>query len=527
MSKRHLFSLKERVVTKLISEVWYIRLNYHPMKLIKRLLFVLLLLVVIFASILTYNYLNFKSRQITVAPIEKIDINDTAIDRFSKALKIKTVSPENPADFDSLEFRKFNDFIVSNYPLMDSLLDKKIVNDFSHLYYWKGSDVARKPIILMGHLDVVPVIEKNLPEWKVGPFDGKILNDTIWGRGAIDDKVGVITLMEAVEHLLGQGYQPETGIYLAFGHDEEIGGPNGAVAMAAYLKEQGVEAEFVMDEGGVIAEGLVPGINKEVALIGTAEKGFLSLGFSVKIEGGHSSMPGDETAIDVLAEAVSKVKKNPLPTKLTVPLQGFMDYLGPEMPFANRLAFANREILKPVILSIFEKTPSSSALVRTTTAPTIFNSGVKDNIIPQNANAVINFRILPETSIEDVLAHCKEVIDDDRVKIEKINTYNEASNLSSTEAFGFKVLNKTVKELFPDVLTSPNLVVGATDSRHYKLLSPNIYRFSPIHLNENTKKSFHGLNERLSLSDFKNGIRFYINLIRNSNLDPNSDMDLN
>lgn len=487
------------------------------MKLLKKVFLFFLVCILVFAAVLTYNYFNFESKQISVEKVEKTPVNPGAIERFSKALQIKTVSPENLADFDSLEFRKFNDFMKSSYPLMDSLLEKKRFNDFSHLFFWKGTDTSLKPIILMAHLDVVPVIEKNLSEWKSPPFAGVIKNDTIWGRGAIDDKVGVIAISEAVEWLLKNNYRPKRDIYLAFGHDEEIGGPRGAMAIASYLKDQGVEAEFIMDEGGVIANGLVPGVSKDVALIGTAEKGFLSLNFSVKIEGGHSSMPGKETAIDVLASAISKIKKNPLPTKFTVPLEGFIDYLGPEMPFTNKLIFANKSILKPLILSAFEKSPSSSAMIRTTTAPTIFNSGVKDNIIPQRANATVNFRILPETTIQDVLDHVTKVIDDNRVVIEKSSTANEASNLSSTDSYGFRLINRTIKELYPEVLTSPNLVVGATDSRHFKLLTPNIYRFSPIHLNEDTKKSFHGLNERLAVSDFNNGILFYINLLKNTN----------
>ncbi len=478
-----------------------------------------LFLGVAIALVLTYlliNAYNFKSKQITVEAAIPVKIDKSAIQNFSKALQIKTVSPENTVDFDSVEFEKFNTFVSETYPLMDSLLEKKIFNSFSHLYHWPGTDASLKPIVMMGHLDVVPVIEKNLPEWKVAPFSGVIKNDTIWGRGAIDDKVGVIGIMEAVELLLRQNYTPKRSFYFAFGHDEEIGGPNGAVAMAEYLKEKGISAEFVMDEGGVIADGLIPDITKEVALIGTAEKGYLTLNLAVKIEGGHSSMPGKETAIDVMSNAITKLKNNQLPPKITVPLQGFMEYLGPEMPFANKVVFANSSILEPLILNLYENSASGNALIRTTTSPTIFNSGIKDNIIPQRANATVNFRVLPETTIDDVITHVTNTIADDRITIEKTSSATEASKLSKTDSFGFITLNKTILQLFPEVLVSPNLVVGATDSRHYKDISDNIYRFSPIHLNDNTKKSFHGLNERLAVTDFYDAIQFYIQLIKNT-----------
>ena len=487
------------------------------MKILKKILPLLALLVIILISYLVINTLNFESKQIEVANIEAPVIKKAAIQNFSKALQIRTVSPENIADFDSLEFKKFATFVSDTYPLMDSLLEKKMFNSFSHLYHWKGTDASLKPIVMMGHLDVVPVIEKNLPEWRVAPFSGAIKNDTIWGRGAIDDKIGVIGIMEAVELLLKQGYTPKRSYYFAFGHDEEIGGRQGAVAMATYLKEKGVQAEFVVDEGGVIADGLVPDITKEVALIGTAEKGYLTLNLAVKIEGGHSSMPGKETAIDVMSNAIAKLKSNPLPAKITVPLEGFMNYLGPEMPFINKMVFANKGLLEPLVLNLYEKSASGNALIRTTTSPTIFNSGIKDNIIPQRANATVNFRVLPETTIEDVITHVKTVIADDRIIITKATTAAEASKLSRTDSFGFATLNKTILQLYPEVLVSPNLVVGATDSRHFRDISDDIYRFSPIHLNKDTKKSFHGLNERLAVKDFYDSIRFYIQLIKNSN----------
>lgn len=487
------------------------------MRILKKTLLFLLLAFVLFVAYLIINTLNFDSKQLTVAPTTPIKGSPTAINHFAEALKIKTVSPENTADFDSLQFKKFNTFLRDTYPLADSLLEKKIFNSFSHLYKWQGSDTSLKPIILMGHLDVVPVINKNLSEWNVDPWSGTIKNDTVWGRGTIDDKVGVIGIMEAVEHLLTENFKPNRTVYFAFGHDEEIGGRLGAVVMANYLNEQGVTAEYVLDEGGVISQGLVPDMTREVALIGTAEKGYLSLNLKVRLEGGHSSMPGKETAIDVMAKAVSALKSNPLPAKITIPLEGFMEYVGPEMPFLNKMVFANKSVLGPLLLKAYEATSSGNAQIRTTTSPTIFNSGVKDNIIPLTASATINFRILPETTTEDVIAHVKSVMNDERITITKGGFVSEPSKLSATDNEQFKILNTTILQLFPNVVVAPYLVVGGTDSRHYGELTDNIYRFSPIHLNKNNQKSFHGLNERVAVSDFYDAIAFYVQLIQNSN----------
>ncbi len=486
------------------------------MKIIKKILLAGLVLIVIFIIYLLFNTLNFKSTQLKYEPVAAFKIKSTSVENFSKAIKIKTVSPENEIDFDSLQFQNFEKFLIETYPLVDSILEKKTFNSFSFLYKWTGSDLSLKPIILMAHLDVVPVIEENISDWKHNPFGGEIINDTIWGRGTIDDKVGVIGLMESVELLLKTDFKPARTIYLSFGHDEEIGGVNGAKAIAQYLKNEKVEAEFVLDEGGSIVQHMIPDIEKDVALIGVAEKGFISLELSVKMEGGHSSMPEKETAIDVLSNAIVKLKQNPFPAIISPPIDGFIENLGPEMPFVNKLVFANKSLFESVITGIYEKSGSGNALVRTTTAPTIFNSGVKDNVIPQFASTTINFRIIPGETIASVTQRVKDLIHDDRIMIKKGDFISEPSNVSSTSSFGYKTLQRTISEIYPDVLVAPYLVVGGTDSRHLNEISDNIYRFSAIKLNKGNIKSFHGLNEKLPVSDFENSIRFYYQIIKNS-----------
>lgn len=460
--------------------------------------------------------MQFSSKQISKEKIPTIEIDQATIERFSNALKIKTISPENPKDFDSLSFNKFNHYLETTYPLTDSLLVKKQFSNYSHLYQWEGTDPNLKPVVLMAHLDVVPVIEENLTDWKQPPFDGKVVNDTLWGRGTIDDKIGVIGLLEATERLLKEGYEPERTLYLSFGHDEEIGGLKGAKVIVEYLKAQGVEAEYVLDEGGTISQGIIPGITKDVALIGVAEKGYVSLELSVKKEGGHSSMPEKESAIDILSAAIVKVKSQPFPAKLAGPIAGFIEYLGPEMSGINRFIFANRWLFSSIITGVYEKTGSGNALVRTTTAPTIFNAGVKDNVIPQNAKATINFRIMSGEDSNSVMDRVKKLINDPRIKIEKGRMQSEPSKVSSTNSFGFRQLQSTIAEVYPDALVAPFLVIAGTDAKHFEPIANDIYRFSPMIINANNIKSFHGLNERIAVKDFKQAVRFYHRLIENS-----------
>ncbi|WP_341227004.1 M20 family peptidase [uncultured Arcticibacterium sp.] len=486
------------------------------MKLFKKTLLGLLAVCLIFIAFLVFNTLTLKSKQLTFGTIEKIKVDPLSKINFSNAIKIKTISPENAADFDSLAFDQFNIFIKETYPFVDSLLEEKTFNSYSHLYKWEGSDKSLKPTLFIAHLDVVPVVEANLSNWKHAPFGGEIVNDTIWGRGTIDDKIGVIGIMESVELLLKSNYIPKRTIYLGFGHDEEIGGVNGAMVMAEYLKEKNVSLEFVMDEGGTISQGLVPGIEKDVALIGTAEKGFVTVELSVALEGGHSSQPDKETNIDVLSNAIVKLKNNPFPARIPTVVGKMLEYLGSEFPFTTRMVAANQKLLGFLFIAVSESTPQGNANVRTTTAPTIFHSGVKENVLPPVANASVNFRILPGESSSTVLERVKKTVNDERISVEiGGNFITEPSKISSTETMGFQAIQKTLLEVFPGTLVSPYLVIGGTDSRHYGAITDDIYRFASIKLHKQNIKSFHGINEAIPVKELEDAIRFYHQLIMN------------
>ena len=483
------------------------------MKKLLKLLALILLLLVIVVFIRTFT---FSSKQLVVEPITPVDIPSSAKDHLAEAIRIKTVSNENPADFDSAAFYSFKNYLKETYPLADSLLSTFYINTFSMVMEWKGSEASLKPIIMMGHLDVVPVADEDVSRWSAAPFGGEIKDGIIWGRGAIDDKVNIIGSLEAVELLLSKGFQPKRTVLFCFGHDEELGGLNGAIPIVKYLKNKGVSAEYVVDEGFAVTQGLTPGVEEDVALIGTSEKGFVSLKLYVDIEGGHSSMPKKEAAIGVLSNAIVKLTENPFPATITQPVADFMDNVGPEMGFVNKMAFANRWLFKPMIISILESKPSGNAMIRTTTAPTIIDAGIKENVIPYQAEAVVNFRILPGESIQQVIDRVKDIIDDERIQISQSGFNSEAPGISSTDSFGYEQLNRTILEIFPGVITTPNLVVGATDSRYYYELSDQVYRFTPIKINEKNISSLHGINERIPVVDFENAIRFYVRLIENS-----------
>lgn len=484
----------------------------------KKTLSFIIFIFVLSVAYLLYNVFSFSSKQIEYKEAERIEISDSAIHHLSKAITIKTISPENPVDFDSTQFVQFSNFLSATYPLIEENLIKNTINQFSYLYKWQGSDEQLKPAILLAHSDVVPVPEEDVKEWTAPPFSGDIKDGILWGRGTMDDKVSVIGILEAVEHLLKAGFKPKRTIYLAIGHDEEIGGQLGAKSIVKYLKQERIQAEFVLDEGFAITRGLVPGVLTDVALIGIAEKGFASLTLSVKLEGGHSSMPNSETAIKVIANAITKLENKPFAAEITEPVQQFLEHAGPEMRFQEELVFANSKLFRSIILGIYQKTNTGRALVQTTMVPTVFNSGIKDNGIPSSASATINFRILPGLSIDRLITHVSSVIDNDRIKISLKDFHSEASKVSSTSSESYSLIYKSIKEIFPTVITVPNLVIGATDGRYYEEISENVYRFLPIRLNLDNIKAIHGIDEKITVEEFEDAVRFYVQLLKNCNL---------
>lgn len=486
--------------------------------MLKKILSFIIFILVTFVSYLLFNTYTFKSKQINYTPVEKIEISDSAIHHLSDAIKIKTISPEDPDDFDSLQFSDFIEFLTSTYPLVEKILTKKIISEYSIIYKWQGSNAQLQPVILAAHTDVVPVPEENVDNWTVPPFSGEIENGILWGRGTMDDKVSVIGILEAVEHLLREGHTPERTIYLAFGHDEEIGGLNGAKSIVNYLKQQGIRAEFALDEGFAITRGLVPGVLTDVALIGIAEKGFASLILSVEMDGGHSSMPNDETAIKVIANAITSLENNPFQAEITAPVQQFLEHVGPEMRFQEKLVFANSKLFNSIIIGIYQKTGPGRAVVQTTMVPTVFDSGVKDNVIPSTASATINFRILPGLTIAQLMHHVSEAINDERIQITLKEFHSEASKVSSTNSTSYSLINRSIKEIYPNMITVPNLVIAATDGRYYENISENVYRFLPIRLNPDNIKAMHGINENIPVDEFEDAVRFYVQLIQNCDL---------
>jgi carboxypeptidase PM20D1 len=482
--------------------------------MIKKLILGLLALFGLLALVLVVRTIRFGSRQISAPPAERLDVDSAALlDRLSRAIQFRTVSSHDAAQMPSGEFQRFHDFLNGAFPQIGKQLHKEIIGGHSLLYTWNGQARDVKPILLMAHMDVVPATDQH---WRHPPFSGALVDGYVWGRGAMDDKASVMAILEAVEHLLGNGFVPKRTVYLAFGHDEEVGGYGGAAKIAELLRSRGVELEFVLDEGMNILTGIMPGISASVALVGIAEKGYLSLRLTAETRGGHSSIPPAETAIGIVGRALQKLEAKPFPSRLSGPTRQMFEFLGPEMAWTNKLTLANLWLFDPLVRRQLARSPITNAAIRTTVAPTIFNAGVTDNVLPPSATAVINLRLIPGDTIAGAVERVRRVIDEPNIKIASLPVQMEPSSVSDVHSPSFTLIQRTIRQIAPAALVAPSLLVAATDSRHYAGLSKNIFRFLPITLGPDDTKRYHGIDERISIEDYERCVRFYAQMIRNS-----------
>ena len=416
-------------------------------------------------------------------------------------------------------FRALHAYLADSFPAVHARLDRETVSEYSLLYTWEGSDPAAKPILLLAHMDVVPIEPGTEGKWTHPAFGGDIAEGFVWGRGTLDDKSSVVGILEAVELLLGEGFTPARTVYLAFGHDEELDGPNGAAKIVDLLEGRGVRLDFSLDEGGVIAHDIVPGVAPPVALLGVAEKGYLALNLCATGEGGHSALPPPQPqrmAIAKIGRAVHRLDANRMPAALVPPVTDMFDYLAPEMPLTVRVPLANRWLFEPLLLAQLERAKATNASIRSTTALTKLAAGVKANVLPTRAEAVADFRIMPGESVADVVAHVTATIDDPEVTVRQLGPANEPTPVSDLDSESFALLRRTVRQVFPDAVAAPSLVIAGTDSKHTARIADNTYRFLPIRLGPDDLDRLHGTNERIAIENYAEIIRFYVQFLRNA-----------
>ncbi len=485
----------------------------------KRLVSALVLLIVVLAGIMavraariTPPTMGDAGAAVSVPTVDTV----AAATHLAGAVKFQTVSLESGGPIDTAAFLGLHQYLQSTFPLVHSTLTRELVAGLSLLYTWQGTDSSLAPIVLMGHFDVVPVPEPNLKDWEHRPFSGDMADGFVWGRGTLDDKSTVLSVLESVEALLRSGHRPRRTIYLTFGHDEEVGGRYGARTIVEQLVGRGVKPALVLDEGGFMGKGILPGIEQRAAIVGIAEKGYVSLRLTAEAEGGHSSMPTARTAIGALSRAIVRLEGDPFPYSMDGPTQRMIEAMAPYQPFSQRIVTGNLWITKLLVTRMLQSNPLGAALLHTTTSPTMLSAGIKDNVLPPEATAVVNFRIRPGETVSSVMARVTQVIGDPKVRVAQLDSVGvDPSPVSDTNDPAYKLIAHTIGSMAPgeQVPVIPYVVMGGTDAKYWGPHSSRVFRFLPIPLGEGDRSRVHGVNERISAADFATAVGFYMRLI--------------
>ena len=425
-------------------------------------------------------------------------LGNTPAENLAEAVRFKTISFQDRTQIDYQQFDALNAFLTETYPRVFSQLQVELVSGYSWLIRWPGTDESLSPILFTAHTDVVPVEPGTEGDWTHPAFDGVVADGSVYGRGTLDDKQGVISLLEAAEQLLVEGYQPAREIVFAFGHDEEISGLQGAGVIAQRMKALGLEFDWMVDEGGLVLSDspVLPG--KSLAMINVAEKGYLTLTLTAQGAGGPSSSPPRVSTIGRLSSALAKIEANPFAPKLEEPVRTFLETLAPHVDQPNQFLFNNLWLTDWLVASQMAKETLTQPMVRTTTALTMFNAGVKENVIPQRAEAKVNFRLLPNDTPENVIAAIEAIIDDPNITVSH-DRWNQRPGIADMQGSGFEIISAAILSVYPEAVVVPSLLQATTDTRHYVGLARNQYRFHGTQMKPEQTGSIHGTDEYISI----------------------------
>lgn len=480
-------------------------------------LYVILILIACFILITLVRAFFFKAKPVVKEEFEPESVNEKRVsENLSKAIQIKTISNEDESKVDWNEFERFHEFLKEAYPLVHKNLELTEVSKASLLYKWQGSDDSLDPIGFLAHQDVVPISEGTEDDWEHPAFDGYNDGEYIWGRGALDMKNHLICLIESVETLLEEGYQPKRTVYLCFGHNEEIvaGTGNGAQALAKELEKRGVHLDSIIDEGGAMLPANVKGIlEANLTGIGVAEKGYADFKITVNAKGGHSSQPPKHTAIGILSKKVQNLENHQFKAKILPFVYNLFTQIGKRTSYAGRVVFCNLWLLKPILLKVMTLIPPAASLVRTTTGVTMASGSPAANVLPQKASVTVNFRIMPGQSIADVKKHIEKYMGGENVDIEFIKG-KEPSLVSPTNTRAFETMARLAVNIDEKNIVAPYLVMGGTDAYNYENVCENIYRFAPFTVDTALLLTTHSTNERIPVSQLNQGVTFFKRYIR-------------
>lgn len=465
---------------------------------------------IVFIAVLVMRTTTFKPEpEEPIAATEEDFDGDKVVRDLQALIRCKTVSYRDQSLEEDAEFAKLEALLPQLFPHVHRVCAFIKPGPRSLLFHWKGKSAAA-PGVLMAHYDVVPVNEE---AWEKPAFDGLIENGVMWGRGTLDTKGTFVSVLEAADNLIAQGFVPENDLYLAFGGDEEISG-QGAPTIVAWLTAHGVKPAFVLDEGGAVVEKVFPGVKQPCALIGIGEKGPMDVKLTLDTNGGHASTPPPHTPVGVLAKAVANIEKKPFPFTLTAPAAQMFDILGRRSTFLYRMIFANLWCFKPV-LNLYCKLSGGelNALVRTTVAFTQMQGSAASNVLPPHAWVGANLRIISGETVEGARKRLQKLAGDKRIKVDVVMGM-DPSPISRTDDEPYQRLSRAIRATWTDAVVSPYLMLACSDSRHYGPVSDHVYRFSAMALSKEERGMIHGNNERIPLETLKKTVAFYQRFIR-------------
>ena len=460
-------------------------------------------------------YRPIKEQGLSLTDEESVN-SDRYIQTLCEAIRCKTVSNSDESLTDWDEFEKLHKVFEEKYPLLHKTLSKRTVGRAGLIFTWQGSDPSLKPIALIGHQDVVPVQEEKLSEWTYAPFGGEIADGFIWGRGSTDMKNHVVGVLESVETLLEDGFKPKRTVIVALGYNEELLDTEAASApmLSKALEDDGVMLESVLDEGGAILDLDIPHvINKRIAGVGIAEKGYCDFEISVDAKGGHSSTPPKHSAVGELSKAILDLENHQFPAKITREMKIIIDTIARNTQLSVKFIGCNLPVLLPMLRPVLAGIPPVASVMRTTTAVTMTHGSPQANVLPQKATATVNFRIMPGNTIADVEKHIRRVIRNKNVNI-KLLGGNEPSIVSPTDTPTMKAISQICCSMFDMSKPAPFVVMGATDARHYQNVTDQIYRFSPFVMSPEILMLAHGTDERIPIDCLKDGVVFFKRYIK-------------
>jgi len=435
-----------------------------------------------------------------------------AVEHLQSLIRIPTVSRADETQVDAAVFARFRAELARLYPRVHAL-ELEVVAGGSLLFRWPGRDPeGGQPAVLMAHYDVVPADE---PGWTHPPFAAELVGEgaeqRVWGRGAIDDKGMLCSILEAVEAALASGVQPARDVYLSFGHNEETQG-SGAAAIVELLHARGVRAGLVIDEGGAIVEGMLPGVEGPIAMIGLGEKGIAGVELIAEKQGGHAATPAPNGATAVLARAILRLEAHPSRMSLPEPSIAMLEAVSARASGVRKWLYRHARLLRgPLARAMARSGPEQAAVVRTTRAVTRLSGSAGDNVLAERATAMVNVRIAAGSTVERAVADIRVVVGDE-VRVRLVYG-SDPPPVSRREGPAWDALTRAIAATFPRTIPSPFIMIQASDARYFTRISDTVYRFLPFDLTAGEREALHAIDESIRMSTYLDGIRFFQRLI--------------